>query len=342
MKFSIVIPVYNAENKIADTITRISEIDHEDYECIFVNDGSTDKTLDVLEKSKNKIANMKIITTENRGPGPARNVGIEEAEGRFLLFFDADDHPKASILSDYEKLFEGNENIDLIISSFLFRELAKGEIISERVYQTEDRIYSSRETFLNDMYELMNQQLMYVVWNKCYLRKTIIKNGIRFKPYRSCEDRIFNLEYYQYCNRVLLNPKVEYVYEFISGEGITNKYSSEKFDTFKEFYEMTNKVTDSVNDDGTASLFLKGTTSTILSIVNSDLSSLEKRKKTKTVFRDPDVRTAAKIARTDSLTKKVTRLLFSLPFPLFYSVLIAGGFVEKRLPGVMNFVKRKY
>lgn len=341
-KFSIIIPVYNAENKIKKTIEKISKIDHEDFECIFVNDGSTDDTLNILKKHQKKLRDVKIITTENQGPGPARNVGINEATGQFLLFFDADDQPVESILKDYEKILDDQHDIDLIISSFIFKESEGDQVISEKIYQTENKVYSDQETFLKDMYDLMNQQLMYVVWNKCYRRDLIANNDIRFKAYRSCEDRIFNLDYYQHCQKVKLNQQVEYIYEFVSGEGITNKYSSEKFSTFKEFYELTNKVTSSMNSDGTAALFLKGATSTILSVINSDLSNAEKKKETKSIFADPDVRGATKIARADSMAKRITKMLFAVPFPIFYSVLMTGGFVEKRMPGLMNFIKRKY
>ena len=69
------------------------------------------------------------------------------------------------------------------------------------------------------MYQLMNEQLMYVVWNKCYRSDILKNNQILFKTYNSCEDRIFNLHYYEYCHQVIMNPKVEYIYEFEGGKG---------------------------------------------------------------------------------------------------------------------------
>ncbi len=67
---------------------------------------------------------------------------------------------------------------------------------------------------MDDMYQLMNHQLMYVVWNKCYKRELLMEKQILFKNYSSCEDRIFNLNYYEHCQQVILNPKIEYIYDF--------------------------------------------------------------------------------------------------------------------------------
>ena len=88
--FSIVIPLYNKEAQIAQTITAVLHQEEKNVEIIIVNDGSTDNSeAEVLKFSDHRINYFK---TENRGAAAARNYGIAKAKGRFIAFLDADDH----------------------------------------------------------------------------------------------------------------------------------------------------------------------------------------------------------------------------------------------------------
>ncbi len=87
---TIIIPVYNSERFILDTINTIMDQTYKNWEAIFVNDCSTDKSLEILKKyasDKIKIVDLK----KNCGPAIARNIGIRKAKGRYIAFLDADD-----------------------------------------------------------------------------------------------------------------------------------------------------------------------------------------------------------------------------------------------------------
>ncbi|MDV4749373.1 glycosyltransferase family 2 protein, partial [Enterococcus faecium] len=297
--FSIIVPVYNAEDTIVHTIEVLKNLAFEEYEVILVNDGSTDKTEQLIQSAIQGDSHFQLFTTENQGPGLARNEGIKQSTGKYVLFFDADDEPVKEILADYRQLFEQYPEADLLISSFIFRTLSRGKIISEKDYLVPEYQYTNHEQFMDDMYQLMNQQLMYVVWNKCYKRELLMEKQILFKNYSSCEDRIFNLNYYEHCQQVILNPKIEYIYDFEGGKGITNKYNPNKFKTFEEFYLLANEVTKNANKSGMASLLLKGVTSVILSIVETNqLSNREKKRAIKNILNNPVIREASSIACT--------------------------------------------
>ena len=343
VQFSIIVPIYNAEKTIRRTLERIAELDFTDYECILVNDGSTDKTAEIIQSFVEEYPQFRMETVANGGPGHARNRGIELAEGEYLLFFDADDHPAPKLLRRYQALLQEDPKLDLIISSFVFSEIQGTRVLREQPYLLTDKQYQSQAEFLDDLYELMNQQFLYVVWNKCYRRDIIQKQVIRFKNYRSCEDRLFNLDYFQYCQSVRLNSEIAYYYEFGSGEGLTNRYAPEKFATFKEFYQRTKDVSQNRNVDGTAALFLKGTVSTIFSILETNqLSSKEKKDQINQILRDSSVLEAKKIARTDSRGKQITKMLFGLPNGIFYTGLKLGSVIEVKFPKVMGMLKQKY
>ena len=91
MKLSIIIPCYNVENFVQKCANSILVQKGFDCELIFVNDGSKDNTLHVLENLAIKDNRIKVINQENQGLSGARNTGIENAKGDYIMFVDADD-----------------------------------------------------------------------------------------------------------------------------------------------------------------------------------------------------------------------------------------------------------
>lgn len=118
MLLSIIIPAYNEEKRLLQTLNAVAELDL-DFECIIVNDGSTDKTTDIINSFNND--KFKLVSyAPNRGKGYAVAEGIRHSSGELVLFMDADnstsvDHVEAFI----EKIKEGN---DLVIGSRRLRD----------------------------------------------------------------------------------------------------------------------------------------------------------------------------------------------------------------------------
>ena len=88
---SVIMPVYNVSNYLQNSIDSIKNQTFEDIEIICVNDGSTDNSVELLNSISQEFPDFKIVTQENSGPGIARNVGIDHAEGEYIAFLDADD-----------------------------------------------------------------------------------------------------------------------------------------------------------------------------------------------------------------------------------------------------------
>lgn len=86
---SVVIPAYNAENTIAETVKSVLTQTFTDFELIIIDDGSTDNTLDILKQFDDP--RIQIYAFKNAGPQKSRNRGIEKARGKFISFLDADD-----------------------------------------------------------------------------------------------------------------------------------------------------------------------------------------------------------------------------------------------------------
>ena len=90
-KFSIIIPVYNAEKYLPKCIDSLIKQTFKKFEIICINDGSSDKSLNILKRYATNDTRIKIFTQKNSGPAVARNLGLEKAQGKYLWFIDADD-----------------------------------------------------------------------------------------------------------------------------------------------------------------------------------------------------------------------------------------------------------
>src|SRR5690625_3067146 len=87
---SVVIPAYNCEKWITKTIESVNKQSYKNIEIIIVNDGSTDKTKQILETFKDQ-QNLNVYHIENSGPAKARNLGVSKSSGKLIAFLDSDD-----------------------------------------------------------------------------------------------------------------------------------------------------------------------------------------------------------------------------------------------------------
>ena len=90
MFFSIIMPIYNAATFLKESIQSIISQDFDDYECLLIDDGSKDDSLQIMREFAEQYSQIRIFSHENHGPAYTRNVGIEKARGEYLLFIDSD------------------------------------------------------------------------------------------------------------------------------------------------------------------------------------------------------------------------------------------------------------
>lgn len=115
MFLSFIVPVYNAEKYIAECLESLlsQDISHEDYEIICVNDGSKDKSLDILNEYGSRYSSIRVIDKENGGVSSARNAGIDAATGDWIWFVDADDFIGKNVLGALESAVK-EEAVDIL------------------------------------------------------------------------------------------------------------------------------------------------------------------------------------------------------------------------------------
>lgn len=105
---SIIMPLFNAENYVEEAIKSVINQTYRNWELIIVNDGSTDNSLQIVEKFQN--SQIKIFSQENKGQCAANNFGFYQSTGNYLKFFDADDILSENMLDEQVKLLKQNPN----------------------------------------------------------------------------------------------------------------------------------------------------------------------------------------------------------------------------------------
>lgn len=109
---SVIIPLYNKEAIIERTINSVLRQEHVDFEVIVVNDGSTDKSAEIVHSIHDK--RIRFVEQKNGGPSKARNTGVKIAQGDWLLFLDADDELVPCALAKLKKLADEHSDADVI------------------------------------------------------------------------------------------------------------------------------------------------------------------------------------------------------------------------------------
>lgn len=117
--FSVVIPLYNKEKHIVDTIKSVLAQTFQDFEIIIINDGCTDSSYKQVKLINN--SKIQLFSTENKGVSHARNLGIKKANGKLIAFLDADDTWFDHHLEDLKKLFERYPNCGLYCKAYTLR-----------------------------------------------------------------------------------------------------------------------------------------------------------------------------------------------------------------------------
>lgn len=227
-ELSIIVPVYNGEKNIEKCINSILESTYKNYEIIIINDGSTDKTIKILQKFNN-ITNIKIINKNNEGVSIARNIGIDYATGIYTTFVDSDDMvDKNYYINAINQIKETMS--DLATCSYIVN--GKEETIDYVKKESSIKVLS--DLINNDQFKFFN-----IVWNKIYITSKL--KNIKFdKKLKMGEDVIFNLQYLTKCQHITCCQKAYYIYNF-TNQNVTNKMSnnySPNYELDKELYFM--------------------------------------------------------------------------------------------------------
>lgn len=228
---SIIMPVYNAEKFLNNTIQSILLQSYSNFELIIINDGSSDNTQLLCEDFQKKDNRIRLINTENQGICKARNLGLSLAIGEYILFCDHDDIFESNLVEDNISLIK-EKNSEWV--KFGKRELI---LVDEKVVSEKKIIQEYKEfKYINlneDFYTLLNNDTLTFVWDSIFKREIIQKYKIQFDEYFTVgnEDIAFCLNYLERCNRLIVNPQIYYTHYARLGISTSSKFSNEKIES---------------------------------------------------------------------------------------------------------------
>ena len=209
MLFSIIIPVYNVEKYLNQCVDSVLVQDFTDYEIILVDDGSTDNSPTICDKYAEKYAQIKVIHKTNGGLSDARNFGIKEAQGDYLIFLDSDDFWVGKrILLEINDLIK-EKDPDLIITGYTLYFSEKNKKLSIDF----SLVKELSTDFVKDSYYLVSNNIYeFLACNKIVKRKILIDNDIFFPKGKFSEDMPWNYQLIDYIKKYTIYRSCFYHY----------------------------------------------------------------------------------------------------------------------------------
>lgn len=188
---SIIVPVYNTEKYLDRCIQSILAQTYNDFELLLINDGSTDSSGAICDRYAEQDSRVRVFHKENGGVSSARNVGLNNAEGEYIIFVDSDDYMKSQMCEIlYNTL--NREQADIVICGT--------EETGGGFWKPGNNENYKNDSFVENFGELLQTELLSPPWNKIFIKSRIkhyFRDDISFG-----EDLVFNLQYLFHCNKI--------------------------------------------------------------------------------------------------------------------------------------------
>lgn len=232
---SIVVPIYNVEKYLNRCLDSLINQSFKDIEIIALNNGSTDNSLNILKEYAEKDKRIRVIDNDNLGVSEARNIGIREAKGKYIVFVDSDDWIDIDMIEVLYKSIDTND-CDLVMCTYV-REF--GDHSKEKVFNLpEENLYVDDEVkdkLLRKLIGPLGKELanpeyldaLGTVWSKMYKTSILIDKDLRFVDLNeigSGEDTLFNIFVFNEVSKVILLNKPMYHYWRGNSNSITSRY----------------------------------------------------------------------------------------------------------------------
>ncbi|MBM7604647.1 glycosyltransferase involved in cell wall biosynthesis [Metabacillus crassostreae] len=216
-KVSVIVPVYNCENYISTCIESILNQTYLEIEIIIVNDGSIDKSEQIIMEYKERDNRIIYLYQENNGPSVARNKGISSSTGEYLVFIDSDDTVDKQYI---ELLLKETIRLDADLVCCGYKDYSKYGIKNHTDFNINENV--SLHTFM----EMVCKGTGGVLWGKIFKREVILKNNLKMdKNIFMSEDLVFVLQYVSRCKVIVAIQEYLYNYNRLNQGSISSNIS---------------------------------------------------------------------------------------------------------------------
>ena len=230
---SVIMPAYNVDRYVRRAVESLQNQTLRNFELLVVDDGSTDRTGEILDRMAERDIRITVFHNQNGGAPAARNYALDRARGTYIHFMDADDWIEPRMLEDMVSL-AGRSRLDLVITGFYIDTYYgnDGEHTTE-VKSRPDALYPTQQEFRAAAWQLFDQNLLYTPWNKLYDRERIERLGIRFRP-TFMDDFPFVLDYIRDIERVGVIERAYYHFIRERAESETARWRPDLYEKREE------------------------------------------------------------------------------------------------------------
>lgn len=232
VKVSVIIPCYNVEKYLKACLKSLVNQTFSDFEVLLIDDGSTDATGEIASAFDKENENFKYYRTENKGPGHARNYGINLAKGEYIAFVDSDDTVSPYYL---EKLYNTAcaTNADIVCCNY-----SKYYDKNNSYYKIKFRKQKTGEYTNVEMMQLLlnDWTVRSYLWNKFFKKSIFTDNDLSF-PNMYFEDIVTVFKAAYYAEKVVAIPDTLYNYS-IRPNSIMTSYNVDKYNDYAMAYHL--------------------------------------------------------------------------------------------------------
>lgn len=213
-KVSVIVPVYNVEEYIRECIKSIQAQTYSNIEIIVINDGTKDKSIEIIKDLIKMDSRIRVISQPNQGLSAARNTGIENATGKYVAMIDSDDKIKPNFI---EHLYTQAVKFDANIVRGSFRDF-DGNIPDGWISD----FTTDQKLGLNVLNEFLDNNTSFVVWSSLYNIDFLNTHNLRFIPGILLEDGDFTTRAYLKAEKVVTTDYMDYQYRIRPGSILTS------------------------------------------------------------------------------------------------------------------------
>ena len=238
---SFIIPMYNAELYIESCIESILNQDAKDIEILLIDDGSTDRTLEICQKLAERINVVSVFFQSNKGPAAARNNGLKKAKGKYIWFVDADDWIEDNAIQNLREVIK-ESHYDLISFDFYKEKNGNKKYYSNKKYGVLGHEEFSAITLRSDCH-------FGLVWSSLFSHSLLEQYNLQFnEQLKFAEDSEYIVRVSKYIEKVRVLDKAYYHYRVLESslsrefsEGITDKYLQASEEIYKQIVNQKRK-----------------------------------------------------------------------------------------------------
>lgn len=241
LKVSVVVPVYNAEKYLNKCIDSLINQSLKDIELIFVDDGSTDSSVSIINDYKENDVRIKLLSQSNSFAGTARNNGFNSAAGEYVIFLDSDDYFDAEMLEEmYNKAVA--DDADVCVCSAKRIDETTGDITYPEFYLNTKVLPEATPFSADDISDRIFNFTSPAPWNKLFKSSFVKSNGILFQSIKKTNDLFFIFANLSLADRITYVNKPFVNYRFNNPKSLQGEKNVLNFEFYNALTELRREL----------------------------------------------------------------------------------------------------